>query len=162
MKLKSLSLIAGAIALTLTAIPFTVKAQTTSSSPVIVAQTPRKERGFWQSLGLTDAQKAQMQSIRRDTRAKIEAILTPEQKAKLAAAKETRQAQRQAGQGQRPGKGKGWAELNLTEAQKTQMRQIRESSKQQMQALLTPEQQAKLKQFQENMRQRRQQRQQSR
>ncbi|WGV26237.1 Spy/CpxP family protein refolding chaperone [Halotia branconii] len=160
MKLKSLSLIAGAIALTLTAIPFTVKAQTSSSSPLIVAQTPKKQRGAWQGLELTDAQKAQMQSIRRDTRAKIEAILTPEQKAKLAAAKQARQAQRQAGQGQRQanrGQRKGWVELNLTEAQKTQMRQIRESSKQQMQAILTPEQQAKLKQFQENMRQRRQQ-----
>ncbi len=157
MKLKSLSLIAGAIALTLTAIPFTVKAQTGSSSPLIVAQTPKKERGFWQSLELTDTQKAQMQSIRNDTRAKMEAILTPEQKAKLAAAKQARQTQRQAGQ--RPGK--GWGELNLTEAQKTQMRQIKESSKQQMQAILTPEQQAKLKEFQENMRQRRQQRQQS-
>jgi periplasmic protein CpxP/Spy len=155
MKLKSLSLIAGAIALTLTAIPFTVKAQTASSSPLIVAQTPKKERGPWQNLGLTDAQKAQMQSIRRDTRAKIEAILTPEQKAKLAAAKQARQ-----GQDQRPGK--GWVELNLTEAQKTQMRQIKESSKQQMQAILTPEQQVKLKEFQENIRQRRQQRQQSR
>ncbi|MBH8555113.1 P pilus assembly/Cpx signaling pathway, periplasmic inhibitor/zinc-resistance associated protein [Nostocaceae cyanobacterium CENA357] len=156
MKLKSLSLIAGAIALTLTAIPFTVKAQTGSSSPLIVAQTPKKERGFWQSLELTDTQKAQMQSIRNDTRAKMEAILTPEQKAKLAAAK----AQRQAGQGQRSRK--GWGELNLTEAQKTQMRQIKESSKQQMQAILTPEQQAKLKELQENMRQRRQQRQQTR
>jgi periplasmic protein CpxP/Spy len=158
MKLKSLSLIAGAIALTLTATSFAVNAQTASSLPLLVAQTPEKERGPWQNLGLTDAQKAQMKEIGRNTRAQIEALLTPEQKEKLQAAMQARQAQRQAGQrqaGQRPRK--DFADLNLTDAQKTQMRQIRESSKKQMQAILTPEQQEKFKQFEENMRQRRHQ-----
>ncbi len=163
MKLKTLSLIAGAIALTLTTIPFAVQAETASSSPLLLAQTPKKERGPWQELGLTDAQKNQIQAIHRNTRAQMEGILTPEQKAKLEAAKQARQAQRQAGQGQRqPGERRGsrnkFAELNLTEQQKTQMRQIRESSKQQIQAVLTPEQQAKLKQLQESARSRWQQR----
>ncbi len=162
MKLKALSLVAGAIALTLTATSFAVNAQTASPSPVLLAQTPQKERGPWKELGLTDTQKTQIQAIRRDSRTKFEAVLTPEQKAKLEAAKQARQAQRQAGQGQRqPGqrsrKG-GFAELNLTEAQKTQMRQIRESEKQQIQAVLTPEQRQKLEQLQQNMKQRRQQR----
>jgi periplasmic protein CpxP/Spy len=169
MKLKTLSLIAGAftkcapcaLALTLTSIPFAVQAEPTSSSPLLVAQVPKK--GPWQELGLTDAQKNQIQAIRQNTRTQIEGILTPEQKAKLEATKQERQAQRQAGQGQqqagqRQRSRNKFADLNLTEQQKTQMRQIWESSKQQMQAVLTPEQQAKLKQLQENRRQDREQR----
>ncbi|QSJ16579.1 P pilus assembly/Cpx signaling pathway, periplasmic inhibitor/zinc-resistance associated protein [Nostoc sp. UHCC 0702] len=164
MKLKALSLIAGAIALTLTTTSFVVQAQTASSSPLLLAQTPKKERGPWKNLNLTDAQKAQIQQIKRNTRAQIEAVFTPEQKEKLRAAFEARRAQREAGQrptGQRQRSGKNFAELNLTQAQKDQIRQIREASKQQIEAVLTPEQQAQLKQFQENARQRREQRQQN-
>ncbi|MEH2067177.1 MAG: P pilus assembly/Cpx signaling pathway, periplasmic inhibitor/zinc-resistance associated protein [Nostoc sp.] len=156
MKLKTLSLIAGAIALSLTTTSFAVVAQTASPSPLLLAQTPQKPKGPWAELGLTDTQKSQIQSIRRDSRAKYEAVLTPEQKAKLEAAKQARQAERQAGQ--RRGGRKNFADLNLTEAQKTQMRQIRESEKQQIQAVLTPEQRQKLEQFQQNFKQRRQQR----
>ncbi|MBN3883355.1 MAG: P pilus assembly/Cpx signaling pathway, periplasmic inhibitor/zinc-resistance associated protein [Nostoc sp. JL34] len=170
MKLKVLSLVAGAIALTLTATSFAVHAQTASLSPVLLAQTPQKERGPWKELNLTDAQKSQIQAIRRDSRTKFDAVLTPEQKAKLEAAKQARQAERQArkaqgqtGQGQRqPGQHHGgrkgnFADLNLTEAQKTQMRQIRESEKQQIQAVFTPEQRQKLEQFRQNAPSRRQQ-----
>ncbi|MCC5615105.1 P pilus assembly/Cpx signaling pathway, periplasmic inhibitor/zinc-resistance associated protein [Nostoc sp. CHAB 5836] len=162
MKLKALSLVAGAftkcapcaLALTLTATSFAVNAQTASPSPVLLAQTPQKERGPWKDLGLTDAQKNQIQAIRRDSRTKFEAVLTPEQKTKLEAIKQARQAQRQAGE--RLGKG-GFADLNLTEAQKTQIRQIRESEKQQIQAVFTPEQRQKLDQFRQNAPSRRQQ-----
>jgi periplasmic protein CpxP/Spy len=168
MKLKALSLIAGAIALTLSATSFAVTAQAASPSPLLLAQTPQKERGPWKELNLTDTQKSQIQTIRRDSRTKFEAVLTPEQKAKLEAAKQARRAewqarkdqgqtgqgQRQAGQRQRKD---NFAELNLTEAQKTQMRQIRESEKQQIQAVLTPEQRQKLEQFRQNAPSRRQQ-----
>ncbi|WP_138500782.1 Spy/CpxP family protein refolding chaperone [Nostoc sp. PA-18-2419] len=160
MKLKTLSLIAGAIALSLTTTSFAVVAQTASPSPLLLAQTPQKPKGPWAELGLTDTQKSQIQAIRRDSRTKFEAVLTPEQKAKLEAAKQARQAERQAGQrqpGQHRGGRKNFADLNLTEAQKTQMRQIRESEKQQIQAVLTPEQQQKLEQFHQNFKQRRQQ-----
>ncbi|MEH2027089.1 Spy/CpxP family protein refolding chaperone [Nostoc sp.] len=170
MKLKALSLVAGAIALTLTATSFAVHAQTASPSPVLLAQTPQKERGPWKELGLTDAQKTQIQTIRRDSRTKFEAVLTPEQKAKLEAAKQAhraewqaRKAQGQTGQGQRqPGEHHGrkkgdFADLNLSESQKTQMRQIRESEKQQIQAVFTPEQRQKLEQFRQNAPSRRQQ-----
>ncbi|MTJ07324.1 MULTISPECIES: Spy/CpxP family protein refolding chaperone [unclassified Anabaena] len=159
MKLKTLSLIAGTLALTLTATPFAVQAQQNPSSP-----QPGKEwqkKGQFQKLNLTPEQKAKMQEIGRSTRAQMEAVLTPEQKAKLTAAMAERKAQRQQGQGQRQGrrgkKGNLFASLNLTEAQKNQMRQIKESSKQQMQAVLTPEQQAQMKQMREDMRSRRQQ-----
>ncbi|WP_375512891.1 Spy/CpxP family protein refolding chaperone [uncultured Nostoc sp.] len=160
MKLKALSLVAGAIALTLTATSFAVNAQTASPSPVLLAQTPQKERGPWKELGLTDSQKTQIQAIKRDSRTKMEAVFTPEQKAKLEAAKQARRAEWQArkaqGQtGQRRGKG-GYADLNLSEVQKTQIRQIRESEKQQIQAVLTPEQRQKLEQFRQNAPSRRQ------
>lgn len=164
MKLKTLSLIAGAIALTLTATSFAVQAEI-SSSPSLLAQTQtpkRGKKGPWQSLGLTEAQQAQIQQIQRNTRTQIEAVFTPEQKAKIQAAMEARRAQRQAGERPQRGQGqwKNFAELNLTQAQKDQIRQIRESSKKQMEAVLTPEQQAKLQQLKETARQRRQQRQQ--
>ncbi|MBS9389224.1 MAG: P pilus assembly/Cpx signaling pathway, periplasmic inhibitor/zinc-resistance associated protein [Dolichospermum sp. WA123] len=163
MKLKTLSLIAGTLALTLIATPFAVQAEQNPSSP-----QPGKEwqkKGQFQKLNLTPEQKAKMKEIGRSTRAQIEAVLTPEQKTKLQAAmaerKAQRQAQRQQGQGERQErrgkKGDIFASLNLTETQKNQIKQIRESSKQQMQAVLTPEQQAKMKQMRENMRSRRQQ-----
>jgi Spy/CpxP family protein refolding chaperone len=164
MKLKTLSLIAGTLALTLIATPFAVQAeQNNPSSP-----QPGKEwqkKGQFQKLNLTPEQKAKMKEIGRSTRAQIEAVLTPEQKTKLQAAmaerKAQRQAQRQQGQGERQErrgkKGNIFASLNLTETQKNQIKQIRESSKQQMQAVLTPEQQAQMKQMRENMRSRRQQ-----
>jgi Spy/CpxP family protein refolding chaperone len=164
MKLKTLSLIAGTLALTLIATPFAVQAeQNNPSSP-----QPGKEwqkKGQFQKLNLTPEQKVKMKEIGRSTRAQIEAVLTPEQKTKLQAAmaerKAQRQAQRQQGQGERQErrgkKGDIFASLNLTETQKNQIKQIRESSKQQMQAVLTPEQQAQMKQMRENMRSRRQQ-----
>ena len=159
MKLKTLSLIAGTLALTLIATPFAVQAEQNPSSP-----QPGKEwqkKGQFQKLNLTPEQKAKMKEIGRSTHAQIEAVLTPEQKTKLQAAmaerKAQHQAQRQQGQGERGKKGDIFASLNLTETQKNQIKQIRESSKQQMQAVLTPEQQAQMKQMRENMRSRRQQ-----
>ncbi|TVP57351.1 MAG: P pilus assembly/Cpx signaling pathway, periplasmic inhibitor/zinc-resistance associated protein [Nodularia sp. (in: Bacteria)] len=163
MKFKPLSVLAGAIALTVTAIPFAVQAQMRSSSPLQVAQAAKKggQRGAWgmKSLNLTDAQKAQMQTIQTSTRAQMEAILTPQQKATLAAAKEARQGQRQAGQARQRQRGQnGWANLNLTEQQKTQMRQVRESSQQQILAVLTPAQRQQMQEMRQNMRSRGQQR----
>lgn len=153
MKLKNLYLIAGAIALSLSATPFIVNAQQISQTPT---QVKPAHNGPFERLGLTDAQKTQIKEIRRNSRTQMDAILTPEQKQQLEAAKQARQGQpRQArGQGERPKK--GWASLNLTEDQKTKMRGIRESEKNQIQAILTPEQQQKFKEFQDNMRSRRQ------
>ena len=120
MKLKTLSLIAGTLALTLIATPFAVQAEQNPSSP-----QPGKEwqkKGQFQKLNLTPEQKAKMKEIGRSTRAQIEAVLTPEQKTKLQAAmaerKAQHQAQRQQGQGERQeGRGKKgdiFASLNLT------------------------------------------------
>ncbi|AFY49744.1 P pilus assembly/Cpx signaling pathway, periplasmic inhibitor/zinc-resistance associated protein [Nostoc sp. PCC 7524] len=161
MQLKSLSLLAGAIALTLTATPLAVQAQTFSNSRFQVAQAAKK--GPWAALELTADQKARIQEIQRNTRTQMEAVFTPEQKAKLEAARQERQArraQRQPGDRPQAGKRPGMklADLNLTDDQKARMRAIREESQKQMQAVLTPEQQAKLQELKANRRQRWQQR----
>ncbi len=154
MKFKPLPLLAGAIALTVTAIPLAAQAQMRSFSPLQMAQMSTKEGGQkgargMQRLNLTDTQKAQMQAIKTNTRSQIEGILTAEQRATLQAAKNAPQGQR----GQR-----GWANLNLTEQQRTQMRQIQQASQQQMQAVLTPEQRQQMEEMRQNMRSRGQQR----
>jgi periplasmic protein CpxP/Spy len=160
MQLKSLSLLAGAIALTLTATvaPFAVQAQTAFSSPFQVAQAAKK--GPWESLGLSEDQKARIKQIQSNARAQMENVFTPEQKAKLEAARQARRAQRQPGErpeaGQR--RGKKMADLNLTDDQKARMRTIRENTKQQIEAVLTTEQRAKLQEMKATRGQRWQQR----
>lgn len=156
MQLKTLSFIAGAIsyagcfaiALTLSVTPLAAQAQVNSSTPLL-AQARGEKKGGWPELGLTDAQKSQLQQIRRNTRSQIEAVLTAEQKAQLQAAKQ------QAQQGQRPQMKKVWQSLNLTEAQKSQIQSIKNSSRQQMDAVFTPEQKAKLQQMRQNRQQNR-------
>jgi periplasmic protein CpxP/Spy len=160
MKLKTLSILASALVLTVTAAPFAVQAQTTSptTQPGINALNKVKRgKGFWQQLNLTPEQKTRIKEIQRNTRTQIEAVFTPEQKAKLQAAMQARREQR--AQGQRPQgrrQGKKFAELNLTPEQKTRMQQIRQSTQQQIEAVLTAEQRQKLQEFKNNARSRRQ------
>ncbi len=148
MKLKKLSFLAGAIALTLTAIPFAAQADISSSSSTIVAQG---KRGGWKNkLNLTEAQKTQMQQIKESARAEMERILTPEQLNKLQAAKASGQKKRGV-----------WQSLNLTDAQKAELKKVRESKKAQFEAILTDEQKAtmqEMKQMRQNRRGNRQQR----
>jgi protein CpxP len=157
--IKKLSLLLpGAIAFTLSIAPILpVFSQTT---PTPTAPQIQKHRN---KLNLTDDQKAKFKQIRESTRAQIEAVLTDDQKAKLQSLKEQRQAMRQQrqaarqqGQPKQPGqRAKGmWAALNLSDDQKAKIREIRQDSRKQMEAILTAEQ---LQQFQQ-MRQHRQQR----
>ncbi len=153
MKLKNLYLIAGAIALSLSATPFIVNAQQMAQTATQVKQA---HNGPFERLGLSEEQKTKIKEIRRNSRTQMDAVLTPEQKQQLEAAKQARQGQPRQQRGQGEGGKKGWASLNLTEEQKTKMREIRESEKNQIQAILTPQQQQQLKEFQDNMRSRRQ------
>lgn len=162
MKIKTLSLIAGTLAIALTTTPFTAQAQTETNQP-----RPRREmmeKGPFRRLNLTDAQKAQIKQIHESTRTKIEAVLTPEQKTKLEAAKAEMKARHQARknsnqkwEGRDRDKENIFESLNLTDAQKKEIKAIRESAKTQMETVLTPEQKAKMEQFKQNMRSRRQQ-----
>lgn len=76
-----------------------------------------------------------MRALRQKTKEQIMAVLTPSQRSQLASALQSGQSFRQA-----------MRSLNLTDAQKQQIRAIRESSRQQRLAILTPEQRAQLEQ----------------
>ncbi|MBW4667885.1 MAG: P pilus assembly/Cpx signaling pathway, periplasmic inhibitor/zinc-resistance associated protein [Cyanomargarita calcarea GSE-NOS-MK-12-04C] len=136
MKLKNLSLIAAAIALSLTA-THEAKAQTNSPQPPQQVAPAQKKDAF-ERLGLTDAQKTQLKEIRENSKSQIEAILTPAQREQLKTAIQSGERKR------------GFASLNLTSEQKTQIREIKQSSRQKMEAVLTPEQQEQLKQMRQN------------
>ena len=83
----------------------------------------------------TAAQKARMEAIRNDTKAKMDAVLTAEQRQQL--------AQSSPAGGEK--KGRGYPKISgLTDAQKTQMREIRSASRQQMDTVLTAEQKAQM------------------
>lgn len=98
-----------------------------------------KREQFKKELNLTEAQKAQLQQIRTETRAQVEAVLTDSQKAQLKTMKESR------GQGNRQ-KG-GWQQLGLTDAQKAQLKAIRESAKSKSDLILTAEQKELMKKY---------------
>ncbi|UBF28020.1 hypothetical protein K9N68_09050 [Kovacikia minuta CCNUW1] len=168
--IKKLSLLLpGAIAIVLSAAP--LLPVFSQSTPAPEAPQVQKNRN---KLNLTEDQKARMKQVRESTRAQIEAVLTDEQKAQLQTLKEQRrarwqqrQAARQAGQttgqpeqsARQPGqRGKGmWAALNLTEEQKNKIKAIREDSRKQMAAILTPEQLQQMQQMRQQRQQRRQQ-----
>jgi|UPI000373043C Spy/CpxP family protein refolding chaperone len=142
MKFAKLSLIFSTVILSLTTIPFAVKAETISSQIAQVpSPVPKKGYGKINSLGLTDAQKAQIAAIRRQAQAQIEAILTPQQLEQLKTARQNRQIKHQV-----------WQNLNLTEEQKNRIREIRQAQKSQIEAILTPEQKQQLQQLRQNMR----------
>jgi periplasmic protein CpxP/Spy len=88
-----------------------------------------------ESLNLTPEQKIKMQQLRDATKAKLDAVFTPEQRQKLTQIK----AERQANQ---PNKAVG----NLTADQKAKLKAIRQTNMEQIKAILTPEQQAQLRQ----------------
>jgi Spy/CpxP family protein refolding chaperone len=87
-------------------------------------------------LNLTNAQKTQMKQIREQTRAKIVGILSPDQQQQFKAAT----------QGKHESPMKELRSLNLSDTQKQQVRDIMSAQRQQINAILTPDQQAKMKQ----------------
>jgi Spy/CpxP family protein refolding chaperone len=88
-----------------------------------------------EGLNLTPEQKAKVQQLHTATKAKMDAVFTPEQRQKLAEIKAQRQANK-------PNK----AAWNLTADQKAKLKAIRQANMEQMKAILTPEQQAQLRQ----------------
>ena len=82
----------------------------------------------------TSEQKAQMQAIRTDAKTKMDAVLTEQQRQQL---QQTSPSNRR--------KGPGFARLSgLTDAQKTQLRQIHSATHQQMDNILTSAQKAQI------------------
>jgi protein CpxP len=141
MKYQNLSLIAGIIALSLTATPITAYAQNTTSLPTIIAQEiEESEEDVYKKLGLTEEQKTEIKQICSNTKAEINKILTPEQQQQL-----NTKEQNCLG---RDGRGE-LASLNLSSDQKTKIKQILESEKAKIEEVLTDEQEAKLQQLQQ-------------
>ena len=114
-------------------LPSLVFAQT--STPNRMENRKPRGEGGWQQLNLTEAQKTRMKSIRDSAKARRDAILTPEQRATIAQARQS---------GDRQGVKKS---LNLTEAQKTQMKAIMQDSKSQVENILTSEQKQQIAKF---------------
>ena len=110
----------------------TESASNSSSAPTAIAQVSEKIS----DLNLTDAQKAQMKQIREQTQAKIVALLSSDQQKQFKATN----------QGRHESPMKGLRSLNLSAEQKQQVKEILNTQRQQFQAILTPEQQAKMKQ----------------
>ncbi len=111
-----------------------------------------------QKLNLTETQQTQLTQIRTDTKAKMQAVLTPEQQNQLSAARAERQQNRQANGengGQRQGPRGGMKNLNLTDAQKAELKQIRQEAKAAKDAVLTDTQKAQLAEMKQQRQQRR-------
>lgn len=145
MQLKLIPLLAGAIALTVsTTVPLTAQAQPTQQR-----QPGQVQKGSpYKGIELTEQQKAQMQTIRQNTRTQIEGILTPAQRAQFQAAIGSGQKRRSA-----------YADMNLSEQQQSQIREIMQSAKTQTEAVLTPAQRQQLQTIREQKQQQRQNRQ---
>jgi len=114
-------------------IPNLVSAQNTTQNQ---SEKGRVRKGdAWKNLNLTEAQKAQIKTIRESAKTQSQNVLTAEQRAKIAEARQS---------GDRKGVRKS---LNLTDAQKQQMKAIGESTKAQIKNVLTPAQQQQMEQM---------------
>lgn len=140
MKFKNLSLIAGAFAfaLTLTAVPFSVKAETTKSAPIQVAQNPPAQppaqRGI--QIKLTAEQQTKFKKIDSGIRDQVKKVMTPQQLQQIQTAMESGKSPREA-----------FAAINFTPEQQAQLQKIFITSQQQKEALLTNDQKAELARF---------------
>jgi periplasmic protein CpxP/Spy len=136
MKLKNLSLVAAAIALSFTPMVFGAEAQANSSSNSIIAQgqKPEAKRG----IQLTEGQKKKINAIRTETRTKIEGIFTDQQKQQLQAAIESGQSPRDA-----------FGALKLTSKQQQDIQEVLAYSNKKMEAVLTDEQKRQLIEMQQ-------------
>lgn len=164
MKIKLMPMLAGVLVLGAVAAPFAVNAQANPAAKLLMAQAQEGQRqgkeGKWAKLNLTDAQKQQMRQIKEETRAQIQEVLTPEQRAQMETIKQNRQGQNGQGQARQGRRGGVMASLNLTDAQKASIKQIMESQKARMDQVLTAEQRQQMEQMRSQWQQQRQQRQQ--
>ena len=147
MKRQLFALAAGAILLISPALSKMVTAQNAPTP----AKTERsaKWKQFQQSLNITDAQKATLKQIGEATRAKMDTVLTADQKAQVQAERAAYKANKASGKKGMHHMG-GQNSLNLTADQKASMAQIRQEAKAQMEAVYTPEQKTIMQQFRAN------------
>lgn len=157
-----------AIALTFS-VALPVAAQSTAPTTSTQRNPQMRHQNF---LNLSAEQQTRMEQVRQQERAAIDAILTTEQKAQLQKGHESRRARGNrgtapTGQSQKPaqtGENRGmphphFASLNLTADQRTRIEAVMKSSREQMDAILTPEQRQQMEQHRQQHEQRRQTRQ---
>jgi Spy/CpxP family protein refolding chaperone len=128
----SFNLILAAAAVTLGATTLSNAAQAAHrSTPQTLAQaaSPSEPSGGKPKIVLTEKQRAQIESIRKNENSQIIAVLTPEQKTLIQQAAQSNKAS-----------GSVEADLKLTEEQKTKIVSIQKESRKQIESVLTPEQ----------------------
>ena len=141
MKLKLVPALAGAWALAVVAAPLAVKAEPKQSNQSAQSQVQNQPKPV--GVKLTEQQKGQMNEIRRDTRARIEKLLTPQQQEQFKAALQSPQGGQAA-----------FAAMKLSPEQQTQLQGILQSAQARAEAILTPEQRQQLQQnFQQQRKQ---------
>jgi Spy/CpxP family protein refolding chaperone len=158
MKHQLMSILTGAVVLTVTAIPLAQSVVHAAPGQQLLAQA-RTEGGQGRlgKLKLTKDQISQMRQIHQQTRQAIENVLDSKQREQYKAAMENRKNEmRSASVGtpnnslqQRGGQPNILAELNLTPEQKTRIQEIMRASRNRLNAVLTEEQK---RQIQQNMR----------
>lgn len=138
MKLKSIPVLV--IALAVTAAPLAVKAQPNQPNQP-ASQQPQNSLEF-AGVELTEQQKQQLGKIRRNTRAQIEKILTPQQREQFKVVVQSRQ-----------GREAAFTAMKLSPEQQTQLRGILQAAQSQAQAVLTPKQRQQIQQYIQERRQ---------
>lgn len=140
-RLKLLPCLAGAIALTVAAFPLAVKAE-----PIqLVQAAPNQSQASPQLAGveITPQQQQQLAKLSSDTRAQIEAVLSPQQQEQFKIAMQSRQAPQNT-----------FANMKLSAEQQTQLQGIMQTAQTRAEAILTPEQRQRIQQnIQQNMQQ---------
>ncbi len=141
MKLKKLSLLAGAIAVAFSITPLAANAQANSNAPQRVSQA--KNQG--PDLKLSQQQIGKITEIRSNTRTQIQNVLTPQQRQKI-------QTDLQAGKNPR----QVFASIRFTQKQQQQLRDIMMGSQRLMEGVLTPKQKQTLERWRSTQRSQRQ------
>jgi periplasmic protein CpxP/Spy len=153
--IKLMAVLTGVLTIAFSATPFAVKAKTgTPTQPLLAQATIQARQGQFVNLNLTQEQTEQLRKIHEETRQKIEALLTPQQREQYKTTLENRRNPMRNGYGipnsvlPSPGKRQNiLTTLNLSKQQKNQIRQIVESSRTRLNTILTNEQRKQLQQF---------------
>lgn len=149
MKLRQISLIAGAIALSFTTIPQrSVQAEIAPKAPLQLAQQPAQKPAPAQQapqplrIQLSEQQQQKIASIRANVRDQIKNVLTKQQRDQIESAMKAGQPPQQA-----------FAALQFTQKQQQDLQRIMKSSQEQMEAVLTPAQKQELARYRQALQQ---------
>ncbi|NMG10889.1 hypothetical protein DP117_30065 [Brasilonema sp. UFV-L1] len=151
-------MLSSVIGLACVAVPSSVQALPTTQNQILQAQNFPQGGNQFPNLNLSDDQKQRLEEINEETKEKIDAVLTSEQRQKLEKKKAQMRNSRggmQGGSGvpmRPPGEGKNpFAELNLSSDQKEKIQEIAQSSQEKIKSVFTDEQRQQLEQFRQKM-----------